>query len=367
MKVRAAVLEGPGRPFTVEELDLEPPGPGEVQVRVRAAGVCASDWHLVTGATKHPFPVVAGHEGSGVVEAVGPGVARVRQGDAVILDWAPGCGTCFDCRRGRPALCEAYVGPLWAGTMLDGRPRLSRRGAPVFHFSGLACFAERCVVPEVCCVPADPRLPPAVAAVIGCAVATGWGAVFHTAKLEAGAAVAVFGAGGVGLSVVLSARLAGAARIVAVDPVPAKLEMARAFGATDAVAADLDAAARVRALCGGRGADVAFEASGRPEVQEQALLAIRPGGLLVLVGLSPMGSATNLPGAILVRQEKTVAGSYYGGVDPPRDFPRIAAHHLEGRLDLGRLVTRTYALEAINEAYADLAAGRLARGVIAFP
>ena len=367
MKVKAAVFREPGTPFAIETLDLAPPGAGEVLVRVAAAGVCHSDWHLMTGATRHRTPVVPGHEGAGVVAAVGPGVGRLAAGDHVALSWAPSCGACFYCLHDRPSLCETYLRPLWTGTMLDGTTRLTQNGAPVYHFSALACFAEYTVVPEVCCVRLEKDIPLPVAALIGCAVTTGVGAALNTAHVRPGSSVAVFGAGGVGLSIIMGAKLAGAGRIIAVDTHEAKGDMAQAFGATDVLMAGADTVAAIQRLTGGRGADYVFEAIGLPAVQETCLAAARPGGLVVLAGLSPMGSATNLPGALLTRQEKTVTGCYYGSANPARDFPLYADLYRRGLLDLDRLVSRTYALEQINAAYADMLSGEIARGLIVFP
>jgi len=366
MKIKAAVFYESNVPFQIETLDLEPPRAGEVLVKVAAAGVCHSDWHLMTGATKHPTPVVPGHEGSGVVEAVGEGVTRVKSGDHVALNWAPSCGACFYCLHDRPSLCETYIGPLWAGTMLDGATRLSKNGQPVYHFSALACFAEYAVTPQQCCIPLSKVVPLTVAALIGCAVTTGVGAALNTAQVKPGSSVAVFGAGGVGLSIIMGAKLAGASRIIAVDTSEAKGDIAQAFGATDILLAGPEVTRAIRDLTAGRGADYVFEAIGLPAAQEQCLDAVRPGGMVVLVGVSPMGSATNLPGAIITRQEKTVTGSYYGSANTARDFPRYADLYLRGQLDLDRLVSRTYPLEQINAAYRDMLGGELARGVIVF-
>src|SRR5258707_11700366 len=276
MKIKAAVLYEPGMPFAVETLDLEAPRAGEVLVKVAAVGVCHSDWHLMTGATKHPLPVVPGHEGAGVVAAVGPGVNVVALGDHVALNWAPNCGKCFYCLNDRPSLCAAYVGPLWAGVMLDGSTRLSKDGQPVYHFSALACFAEYCVVPQECCVPFSKAVPLNVAALIGCAVTTGVGAVLNTARVKAGSSVAVFGAGGVGLSIIMGAHLAGASRVIAVDVAPAKLEMARGFGATDALLGGPRGNDAIRELTSGRGTDYVFQAVGLPGVEAHQLDAPRP-------------------------------------------------------------------------------------------
>jgi len=366
MRIEAAVLHQVGGPFVVEELDLQAPGPGEVLVRMAASGVCMSDWHLVTGDTRHPLPVVPGHEGSGVVEEVGAGVDHLAPGDPVVLCWAPSCGHCFYCLEGRPSLCGTYVEPIWAGTMLDGTTRLSRNGAPVYHFSGIATFAEATVVPAVSCVKIDRDVPLVSAALVGCAVTTGVGAVTRTVRVRPGDSVVVIGAGGVGLSIVQAARLVGAGEVIAVDRVPARAARARELGATRALGADEDQVAAVRAVTGGRGADWVFEAIGLPAVQEQALELVRPGGTLVLVGLSPMGSATNFPSALLTRQEKSVVGSYYGTAWAERDFPRYLGWARSGRLRLEEMVDRTYALGEINQAYADLRGEKVGRGVVVF-
>lgn len=366
MKTTAALLRAARQPFTITTLDLAPPGPGEVQVRVKAAGVCHSDWHIVTGDTPFPMAAVLGHEGAGVIEAVGPGVKRLAPGDPVALDWAPSCGECFYCLNGRPSLCETFKATKWAGTMLDGTTRLADDGKPVYQFCSVGCFAERIVVSEKSAIKMPASVPWEISALIGCAVTTGVGAVVNTARVAAGSSVVVYGAGGVGLSVVMGAALAGAGRIIVVDRVPSKLEQAEDFGATHAVAAGPNAVDEIRALTGGRGADYVFEAIGIPAVQEEALRAARPGGMIILAGISPVGSATNLPGAVLTRQEKTVAGSYYGTANTSRDFPRLAELYLAKRLDLAKLVSRRYRLDQINEAYADMLTGEGARGIIVF-
>ncbi len=364
MTVLAAVLRAPDERFRVQPVELEPPREREVLVKVRSVGVCHSDWHVATGATKHPMPCVAGHEGSGVVEAVGKAVSKVEVGDLVALNWAPSCGQCFYCRVGRPALCAAYTGPIWAGTMIDGTTRLSREGAPIYHYCGLACLAERCVVPEASCVRMPPQISADAAALIGCAVATGVGAVLNTARVSKGSSVAVFGAGGVGLSVVMGAKLAGANPIIAVDSNSSKRSHALGVGADAFVDSGPGVASEIRAATEGRGADFAFEAVGLRAVQETAFDCIRPGGTLVIAGLSPMGEDTSFPAARLVREEKTVMGTYYGTCDAARDFPRLADWFLEGALPIGRLVTKTYELDEVEQAYADMRDGAVARGVI---
>jgi len=367
MKIQAAVLYETNTPFMIDTLDLEPPRAGEVRVRIAAAGVCHSDWHLRTGATRHPLPVVAGHEGAGVVEEVGEGVVTVKPGEHVALNWAPACGTCFYCQNERPNLCSAYAEPIWAGAMMDGTTRLAKDGRPYFHYSALACFADHAVVPEESCVAVPKALPLPLAALIGCAVTTGMGAVLNTAQVPPGSTVAVFGAGGVGLSIVIGAKLAGAARIIAVDRVPGKSDIAGHVGATDFLPAGPKIPAEIQDLTEGRGADYVFETTGIPEVQEQCFHAARPGGTVVLAGLAPMDSTMRLSGALLTRQEKTVMGTYYGTANPARDFPSYANLHLEKKIDLTALISRTYSLGEINEAFEAMLAGELARGVIVFP
>ena len=366
MRIRAAVLEKVGGPLMVREVDLQAPQVGEVLVKIAACGVCHSDWHLVTGETKHPLPAVLGHEGAGVVTEVGAGVSSLVVGDHVALNWAPYCGECFYCSRGKVNLCEAYVGPMWAGVMQDGTTRLSENGNPIFHYCGLACLAEYVVVPDVSCVKMPTSLPHEIAAVIGCAVTTGIGSVLNTAKVEAGSSVAVFGAGGVGLSTIMGAVLAGATTIIAIDVHASRLEAAKEFGATHTVLAGRSTVQEIRELTEGRGADYVFEAIGNPMVQEQCLDAVRPGGEVIFSGLSAMGSSTNLPGAILVRQEKTVKGSYYGSANPPLDFAQYAQWYEGGLLPLDRLISKRYSLDEVNEAYADMLSGATRRGVVTF-
>ena len=367
MQIRAAVLQQAQTPFQIETLTLDDPRDGEVRVRIVASGVCHSDYHLVTGDTRHPMPVVCGHEGAGVVEAAGPGVTRVQVGDHVTLSWTPDCGHCFYCERGQPNLCETYTEPIWNGVMLDGTTRLHRaNGDPVYAYCGLATFADYAVVPEQSCVPIRRDVPLEGAALVGCAVATGVGAVLYTANVRSGDTVVVLGCGGVGLNVVQGAVLAGAEKIIAVDVNEAKMALAREFGATHTLLSGPNVTADIRALTDGRGADYAFEAVGLPALQELALEVIRPGGMAVLAGLSPMGTATNLPGAVLTRTEKTVKGSYYGSVNPQRDFPHFIDLYAQGRLKLDQLISRAYRLDEINEAFATMLKGEVARGIIRF-
>ncbi len=366
MRVRAAVLNAPGQTFVVQPVELAPPKSQEVLVRVDAAGVCASDWHLQTGATAHPMPVIAGHEGTGTVAAVGPGVSRVAVGQRVALSWAPTCGACFQCLRSRPGLCETNVNWIWSGNLADGTSRLSRADERVFHYSALSCFAEYTVVPETSCIPFEGEIPATVAAIVGCAVATGFGAAVETGAVEAGERVLVYGVGGVGLSAVMAASAAGATTIIAVDRTYERARQALAFGATEALEDGPELAATIRSQTGGRGADVAIDTTGRPTQQLRCLEAIRPGGRVVLVGLGAGEAEMQVPTAKVIRQEKQILGCYYGSTNPARDFGRILDLYQKGRIPLENLITRTYTLDEINEAFADLNAGKLLRGVVCF-
>ncbi|HEY3069016.1 MAG TPA: Zn-dependent alcohol dehydrogenase [Gaiellaceae bacterium] len=365
--MRAAVLREVDQPLTVEDVELAPPGAGEVEVRLAAAGVCHSDWNVITGATTNPLPAVLGHEGAGVVVAVGEGVETVAEGDHVVLSWLPACGRCFYCAQGRHVLCDVAMADMFRGTLPGGALRLSQNGGPLYHYSYLSAFAERCIVPEGCCVRIRDDAPFEVAALVGCAVMTGYGAAVNRARVEPGSVVAVFGAGGVGLSAVMGARLAGAGAVVAVDPVEFKRKTALELGATHALdPTSDDVAGSLRELTEGRGADVALDTAGVPGIVAQAYAAVRRGGTVVAVGLPAEGLTADLPASDLPREEKIVTGSFYGSCDPQVDMPRVLDLYMEGQLPLDRLVTHTYPLEEINEAFAAMNSGAVARAVIVF-
>jgi NDMA-dependent alcohol dehydrogenase len=360
--MRAAVLHEHRRPFAIEELELAPPGPGEVEVRLHASGVCRSDWNTVTGDTPSPLPAVLGHEGAGVVAEVGPGVTIVMPGDHVVLSWLPACGRCRHCASGRPTLCDVAAPALLAGTLLDGTTRLSLDGRPVHHYSFLSTFAERTVVPEASCVRIREDAPFDVAALVGCAVTTGTGAVLNRARVEPGSSVAVFGAGGVGLSAIMAARLAGAALVVAVDPSAPRRAVALELGATHA-ANPAEAATAVADLAPA-GVDYAIESSGAPGAVAAAYAGIRRGGTLVCVGIPPEDAVVELPGAALVRDEKMVTGSLYGSCRPHTDMPMLLDLFLDGRLPLDRLVGTSYPLDEIDRAFAEMREGGGVRTLI---
>ena len=366
MQMQAAILSEPNGRFQVERVDLDPPQDGEVLVKIAASGVCRSDWRVAIGTAPKPMPIITGHEGAGIVETVGPGVTRVQPGDHVVFIWAPACGRCFYCNGGKPNLCETFTALLATGLQADGSSRIHWNGEPVHILAGLGSFAEYAVVREESCLPIRRDIPLELAAVAGCAVATGVGAALFTAALKPGQSVAVFGAGGVGLNVMQGARLCGADPIIAIDADRKKLSPARAFGATHTLLYDDAIVRRIQALTGGRGADCVFEAAGIPALQEVAFEALRPGGQLTLIGTAPDDSRTNLPGAAITRMEKVIRGSFYGSCSPHRDVPKLLDLYLAGKLKLRELISRRYRLEQINEAYADLVNGELARGVIVF-
>lgn len=364
MKIKAAVLYSVNQPFKIENVDLQDPEENEVLIKIKAVGVCRSDWHLVTGATKHPFPLVAGHEGAGKVEKIGKNVTNVKPGDSVVLSWAPFCGECYYCKINRTSLCSTYSETLSNGTMLDGTTRLSLNGRPVYHYCGLACFAEYTTVPSQCCVRVSNEIDFDAASLIGCAVTTGIGSVINTAKVEKGSSVAVFGCGGVGLSTIMGAMLSGAEKIIAVDVSEHKSHLAIKCGATNFIRSDQNVINEIRKLTENRGADYIFETTGIPKIQETCLAAVRPAGTLVLAGLSPMDSTTSFPASSITRNEKIIMGTFYGTSRPDRDFGFIAEQHLKNTIDLSGLISNTYALEEINAAFEEMLSGNSARGVI---
>ena len=374
MKVRAAVLRRMGlprpyaesRPLAVEEVELDPPGPGEVLVEVAAAGLCHSDLSVIDGARPRPLPMVLGHEGAGTVEQVGDGVSDLAPGDHVVFIFMPSCGDCLPCMEGRPALCERGAAANGAGTLLSGARRLHRDGERYYHHIGVSCFAERTVVSRRSLVKVDPALPLAEAALFGCAVITGVGAVANTARLRPGSSVAVVGLGGVGLNALLGARMAGARRIVAIDRLPAKLDLARQLGATDAFdARDPDCAKAVREATRG-GVDYAFEAVGAAAAMELAYAITRRGGETISSGLSHPDHKFSIQHVNLVAEEKTIRGSYIGSGVPNRDIPNYIELYRQGRLPVDQLMSERIGLEEINGAFDRLAEGATVRQIVIF-
>ena len=369
MTVRAAVLERVGAPVVVADLELIEPRAGEVRVRMLASGVCHSDLHVRDGEWDRPTPIVMGHEGAGVVEAVGSGVPTPRIGELVALSWLIPCGVCRSCRRGHGWACPDS--PSYRHELLDGTAPFRRAGAagdPVRAYCAIATMSEAVVVPAAAAIPVPDGTDPAVAALIGCCVTTGVGAVLKTAAVPAGASVAVIGLGGVGLSCVMGAVVAGASRIVAIDRVPGKLDAARAVGATDTLLADDDAAATVEAvrdLTDG-GPDFVFEAIGRPDTASLAIAALPLGGTAVLVGMTPLGERATFEVYPFVDGSRRILGSNYGFAEPAIDFPRYASWSLDGRLPVARLIDRRIRLDDIEDAFDSMRRGAYVRQVIEF-
>jgi S-(hydroxymethyl)glutathione dehydrogenase/alcohol dehydrogenase len=358
--LRGAVLRAANAPLTIEDVELNPPGPGRVRVRIAASGVCHSDLSLVDGSMPQPMPAVLGHEGAGVVTEVGPRVTSPTVGEHVILSWIAPCRACAACLRGQPTLCEHGMDHAFAG------PYATANGDPVMAALGTATFAEETVVPASAAIPIPADFPLALASLVGCGVVTGVGAVVNTAAVRPGETVAIVGCGGVGLAAVQGARLSGASRVIAVDRVAAKLEMAQANGATDVVdGSEVDAVAAVRDLVPG-GTDHALEVVGSSSTILAAYGMARRGGAVTIVGAGRFDDQVTFPVLGLMVDSKRVQGSVYGAADPPRDFPRMLALHRSGRLDLERLVTRRIALDDVNDAFRAMTAGEVARSVIVF-
>ena len=352
------------KPVTVEEIAVDPPQRGEVLVKLGACGVCHSDLSAVNGTIALPLPLVLGHEGAGVVEEVGEGVSDFAKGDHVVFSFIYMCGKCRFCVAGRPVLCLEQGKALT--TPLAGKPRVhDAAGKALGIFSGCGSMAEYATVSAENLIKVDAKIPLEVAALVGCGVTTGVGAVFNTAKVVPGSSVAVFGCGGVGLSVIQGARIAGAGRIVAIDTMQAKLDMARQFGATDVLLGKEDPVKALKKLTGG-GPDYAFECVGNGELAATAYRSIGRGGMAVVIGVAKPGDSTTVRTMTLPFEEKTLTGSYFGSCVPRVDFPRMLALYMGGQLKLDELITRRYRVEEAATAFADLESGKNARGVIVF-
>ncbi len=367
MKVKAAVLHEMGlgapyatsQPLAITELELAPPGPGEVLLRVRAAGLCHSDLSVIDGSRPRVMPMALGHEAAGEVVATGEGVTTLAAGDHAILAFVPVCGACGPCSAGRAALCEPGAAANAAGTLLSGAVRWSDG---IHHHLGVSAFAEHVVVSEHSCVKVDDELPFDLAALFGCAVLTGVGAALNATTIEEGDSVAVFGLGGVGLAALMGAVHAGG-RVIAVDRVPEKLALARELGAVDALEATDDIVERVREATGG-GAVHAIETVGSAVVLEQAYRATRRGGTTITVGLPHPERMLSIPAVSLVAEERTLKGSYLGSCVPARDIPRFIALYREGRLPVEKLLTHRLTLDDLNEGFDRLARGEGVRQVV---
>jgi alcohol dehydrogenase len=355
------------RPLVVEELDLDGPGPGEVLVEIAGAGLCHSDLSVIDGARPRVMPMVMGHEASGIVRDLGPGIRDLAAGDHVVFSFVPACGHCLPCATGRPALCENGARTNLTGTLLAGTRHFHNQdGSALHHHLGVSAFSQYTVAARESLVKIDPSVPLDIAALFGCAVLTGVGAVFNTARVAPGSGVAVFGLGGVGLSAVMGARAAGAYPIIAVDLLESKLALAREVGASHTVnARDADPVAAVKEITAG-GAPYAFESVGNERVLAQAYGATRRGGTTVTLGLPHPSKIFAISAVTLVAEERTVKGSYMGSAVPPRDIPRFIALYQAGLLPVDRLLTRTIALDEVNAGFDALARGEAVRQIIRF-
>jgi S-(hydroxymethyl)glutathione dehydrogenase/alcohol dehydrogenase len=355
MRSRAAVFWEVGRPLTVHEIELAEPEPGQVLVRMVACGICGTDLHMVKGEWERPTPMVLGHEGSGVVEAVGEGVESVAVGDEVVLSWAPSCGECADCQRGRPAACLTLQYAIGGGTLLDGSTGMTLDGETLYRGTATGALSERLVVSEQVAMPLGEGVPLEEAALLGCAALTGVGAVLFAGQVEAGSTVLVVGAGGVGQFVVQGARIAGASHILCVDPNEERLELVRRLGATHAVQPD-----GLRALMRDDfpdGVDYTFDAVGDPETTKTAFRWTRNGGLCVIVGLPAAGARLELDPTEFIRREKRLTGTIYGSEDPAVALPVLLGHVRSGALDLRSQLGPQFSLDDANDAVEAALAG----------
>ncbi len=365
MRTRAAVTREVGH-LSVEDVELAPPKEHEVLVRICAAGVCHSDLHTLRGELRAVPPLVLGHEGAGIVESIGKRVTRCQPGDRVVVNWLPACERCPTCLNGRHNLCERLASTTFKALLMDGTSRFrTTDGLTLKHFLSAATMAERTVIDESSVVPVPAGVPFEIAAVIGCAVATGVGAVVNTAQAQPGLSAAVIGCGGVGLSAVLGCKLVGCNPIVAVDVLDSKLDFARALGADETLnsAVSEDAAKDLRAVTNG-GPEYVFDSVGAASTIDLSIKAVRPGGTATIVGLHAAKQTVEIPAGALVLQNKRLLGSFAGSIRPRLDLPRLLGLYLGGRLPLDALITKRYPLTEVAKAFEDMEAGQVARGVL---
>ena len=367
MKAKAAILFEVGQRLDIREVEVEAPRSGEVLIKMAVGGVCHSDLHAMTGHLVASLPAILGHEGSGVVAQVGPGVTSLKPGDHVIPIWRLSCGTCEYCSGARPALCPAGTQIRMTGRLLDGTTRFKLDGKEIKHFAGVSSFSEYSVIPAGAVLKIPDDFPLDKAALLGCAVITGVGAVFNAARVSPGSSVAVFGSGGVGINVIQGAAIAGAEKIIAVDLLSNKLEFAKRFGATHTInAKETKPVEAIRALTGGRGVDYSFEVIGLPETIRQAYDSLSKRGMAVVVGVAPMTTEVSVPIMTLVYEERILTGSIYGSSRPWIDIPMLINLYRAGKLKLDELLTRRYPFAQINEAYAALERGEVLRSIVTF-
>jgi Zn-dependent alcohol dehydrogenase len=365
--MKAAVLYAFNEDMVIEEVSIAEPKEREVLVRIVATGVCHSDLSAAKGKSRPRLPIILGHEAAGVVERTGSAVSKVRKGDHVILSWAPNCGACFYCHKRLPTMCDTYGNAAGGGTLWDGTTRLASAAQPINHFTCVSSFAEYAVVPETGCARIGDDIPFEVAALVGCAVTTGFGAVVNDAKVEPGDVVGVIGVGGVGINAIHAAALAGAEAVVAIDINGEKEAVARSFGATHFLnSATQDVVAEIKAINRGRGADSFVDCTGRPAAIALAYESVRPGGAVISVGIAGKDEMVALPASTLPNTQKRIIGSNYGGGVPERDFERILGLYRAGKFDLDRQVGKRIGLDQINDAFRWLEQGVLARTLICF-
>jgi S-(hydroxymethyl)glutathione dehydrogenase/alcohol dehydrogenase len=363
IRFRAAVLHAHDQPLAIEEVTLPPPGPHDVLVRNHASGLCHTDLEVIQGRLPYPFPIVLGHEGAGVVEAVGSEVRELQVGDHVVASWNPHCGSCFHCERDEPVLCEPFRKHQPAGRLLDGKTRLERDGLPLHHFGVVSSHAEYSMVPESGAVSIQHDMPLDRACLIGCGVMTGVGAVIRVANVQAGQFIAVIGCGPVGLNAIQGGRIAGAERILAIDRDPRRLALARQLGATDTFEVDEHVLGQVKLATHGRGVDAAFECAGNEAAMQLAVEAARAGGQVVILGKVPVNDRVAFRFGSMMG-EKRITRSSYGGARPKRDFPWLAELYLRGDLALDELITHRLRLDEINTGFDGMRQGEVMRAVV---
>lgn len=367
MKTKAAVLYKVNSAFEIEELDLEGPGEGEILVELKFTGICRTDEHAVEGTTVTPMPVVLGHEGAGIVREIGPRVTSVKEGDHVITVWMPSCGKCEPCRKGLGHLCVRGAG-LFAGGMLDGTPKFRKKGKNIYHYLYLSAFSQFIVIPEESAVVIDKDVRMDRVCLLGCAATTGFGAVTRTAKVEAGAAAAIFGLGGIGAGALNGLKQSGAEKIIVVEPRQWKEEIARKMGATHFINPENeDPVKKILELTYGRGVDYAFECWGDANVEAQCYDSICNKGKAVYIGAVPE-TVHSIPihNFSIINTEKVIMGSLYGSCVPQVEVPKFVSLYKQGKFDLDSMVTKTFPLESINEGFKALRKGEVIRGVIDF-
>ena len=364
--VKAGVLYKANTPIEIKELKQDPPKSNEVKIKMLAAGVCASDHHVMKGQTNFPMPIVLGHEGAGIVEDLGDNVTSINKGEKCILSFVPSCGYCYSCRSGLGNICD--TNRITGTKQYDGTFRLTDENNNDIHqYAKLGVFAEEIIVPENACFKIDDDFPADVACLIGCSVTTGVGGVINQPNIFPGASIAVFGTGGVGLNSILGASLINASKIIAVDILDNKLEFSYKFGATHTVNSKAEnATKKILEITNGLGVDFGFDTFGSQITTDQMMSSVRKGGTGVIIGLAPEGQTANINMVDMVRNHKTLVGSYYGSVSPHLTFERIIEFYQSGKLDINSVIARKYPLDKINEAYNDLAKGEDGRGVIDF-